>query len=339
MNQSKLPRVPVAVALVTNENQEILWVFNDKWGEFALPMKRFFPGQDGIDESPAAALRAAAEALGVPVRLVENRSTQHAFEAFSQRQLTTKYYAYNLFRVEPHPDFAGRLAIRQPHLWLTPHLALSGEYEPLSRSSRGIVFHTLEDFGLPARLQHTSVLIVRRQSPERGIQFLLRWNPDWGYALPAKRRDAMNPALSGAERVAREELGLEPGKDVILAAAQVVEVKTHGVSRTEGPPAYGAFTDYVHALFDAEILHQDHLHSAEPLVWATVDEIHLGSTAATDPAGRTPPGRAGKISLTVADLLETLEYIEEHLSPEAKKDIDEWTTKLLRRQQMKDEET
>ena len=145
-----------------------------------------------------------------------------------------------------------------------------------------------------------------------------------GLRLAGEAARRQRPRAGGAERVAREELGLDPGSDVILAAAQVAEVQAHGISRTEDAPAYGAITDYVHALFDAQVLHHDQLRSMQPLVWATAEEIHGGWTAATDPAGRTPPARAGKISLTTAHLLETLGAIEEQLSPEEEEDVRRW---------------
>lgn len=325
-------RVPVAVALIINENSQVLWVLNARSGEFALPMRAFDPESDGPGAARAAALRAGAQALGVPVRLVEGRSTHHEFPPSSTRRLLARHHAYDLFRVEPHPDFAGRTSIRRPHLWLNAHLSLAAEYEPLSVASKRIVFHMLDDFHIPVRLQHTSVLIVRRQCPERGPQFLLRWDPDWGYALPARRRDATEPTASGAERVAREELGLEPGRDVILAAAPVAEVRSHVVSGTEGSPAYGAITDYVHAPFDAEVLHHDRLRSAQPLIWATADEIHAGLTTAAHAAGRSPRGKAGKVSTTVAELLEALDDIDEDLSADARRDLEDYIRRLESRQ-------
>ena len=52
------------------------------------------------------------------------------------RQLTDKVYDYHIFHVEPHPDFVSRLQVRAPHLWLSPHLSLAGDYEPLAEPSR-----------------------------------------------------------------------------------------------------------------------------------------------------------------------------------------------------------
>src|SRR5262249_36490875 len=152
-------------------------------------------------------------------------------------------YTYNVFRAEPHPHFAGKLHVRPPHLWLPAYVALSGIYQPLGAPSTGIIARLVQAGRIqPERRQPTSTLIVRPpDGPAR--TFLLRWNADWGYALPAKRREASDPGAGAAERVAREELGLEPGTDVLLQPARVPLFKTHGVSKTQGPPAHGAATE------------------------------------------------------------------------------------------------
>jgi hypothetical protein len=230
MSERDQPRVETAVALVTNRNKHVLLVLNELWGAFSLPMTRRRRGKLENEPMPRAAVRAAAEALGVPVRPVEGQRHRLAAQLQSGRQLMVKNYSYDIYHVEPHPDFADQLQIRRPHLWLSPHRVLSGEYEPISESARVIVRAVLEDFEIPARSQHTSVLVVQRKHSERGLQFLLRQNPDWGYALPAKRwqpPESANPAdlpalaQAAAERVARDELGLEPAKDVILTKARL----------------------------------------------------------------------------------------------------------------------
>src|SRR5207248_788949 len=134
---------------------------------FGPPMTKRRRGK--LDNEPMlrAAIRAAVEALGVPVRLVEGEHRRLSAQLQSGRQLVIKNYVYDIYHVEPHPDFADRLHIRQPHLWLSPHLVLSGVYEPISESARVIVRSLLKDFEIPARIQHTSVLIIRRTHPER----------------------------------------------------------------------------------------------------------------------------------------------------------------------------
>jgi hypothetical protein len=227
----------------------------------------------------------------------------------------------------------GWAQIRQPHLWLSPHLVLSGVYEPISESARFILRGALADFGIPARLQHTSVLIVRRDDPARGRQFLVRWNPNWGYALPAKRwdppesvkaEDRATAALAGAERVAREELGLEPGPDVTLTPAASSEYATHSVSVNEEAPAFGEVTDYQHSLFDAELRHPEKLRSQRPLAWITEDEINQGWTAATQGEPGAPAGPSARVSRATYEILKHLDLIDEAIDPETDRIAESW---------------
>jgi len=290
MTESERMHVEVAVALVTDQNQHVLLTLSENWGAFTLPMTRRHRSAQGNEQPSRAALRAAVEVLGVPVRLVEEGPKRLLGRILSERQRVDKIYTYNVYHVEPHPDFAERLHIRQPHLWLSPHLILSGAYQPISESVRFVMRGVLNDFGIPTRIQHTSVLIIQRQSPERGRQFLVRWNPDWGYTLPAKRWDApdsakpedqLAEALAGAARAARQELELEPVTDVIITGAQSPEYTTHGVSATKDAPAFGSATDYVHSLFDTKLCHPEKLRSDQPLAWVTEEEVHYGWTAAS----------------------------------------------------------
>ena len=226
--------------------------------------------------------------------MVDQESQRRQTLLRSGRQLVDKLYNYHVFHVEPHPDFAASLQIRQPHLWLSPHLILSGAYEPISESARFILRGVLEDFGVPARVQHTSVLIIHRDDPERGRQFLVRWGPSWGYILPTMRwepPESTDPAVlasvarAGAERVAREELGLEPVTDVVLAPARTAELTTHGVkSLTKGTPAFGLATRYIHSLFAATLRDGEKLRSDKPMAWVTPAEIHGLQTAGSQTA-------------------------------------------------------
>jgi ADP-ribose pyrophosphatase YjhB (NUDIX family) len=335
MSDSERVHVDVVVALVTDPTQRVLLTLNENWGSFTLPMTRRRRGRQ-INEPPTrAALRAAAEAVGVPIRLVEESRSPRSLPARleSSRQLVDKIYTYSVFHIEPHPDFADRLQIRQPHLWLSPHLVLSGIYEPISESARFILRGILADFGIPARVQHTSVLIFRRDDPQRGRQFLVRWGPSWGYALPAKRweppaaqkpEDHAAAAMAAAERAAREELGLEPGTDVTLAPAQVPEVTNHGVSRTEGAPAFGEATDYVHSLFDTKLHHPAKLHSHSPLAWITEEEVQYGWTAASQGEPGAPSDHPGRVSLTTYEILLNLGLVTETLDPEIEAMARKW---------------
>jgi len=330
MSDSERAHVDVAVALVTDENQRVLVTLNENWGMFTLPMTRRRRGSQSPEPRTRAVLRAAVEALGVPVRLVEEGPQRVLGRLQSGRQLVDKIYTYNVFHVEPHPDFAGRLQIRQPHLWLSPHLILSGAYEPISESARFILRSVLNEFEIPVRVQHTSALVFQRDDPERGRQFLLRWNRDWGHALPTKRweppastqpADRASAALAGAERVAREELGLDPATDVTLSPARAPEITTHGVSATKGSPAFGTATQYIHSLFDARLRHPDKLHSDKPLAWVTQEEIHQFCTTGSHPAPDSRPVCSGQISRTVYDILRELGEIAEIDPPEVLEEV------------------
>jgi hypothetical protein len=318
MAESELTHVEVVAILVVDRDGRVFLVFDDDWGTFGLPTTRRRQGRQGKERAPRAALRAAAAALGVPVRLVEEGPSQHTDRIESARQLVDKMYHYDLFRVEPHPDFAGRLQIRRPHLWLSPHLVRSGVYEPISETARLLIGRAIKGLEIPARIQRTSVLVLQRENPERGRQFLVRWDPDWGYALQSKRwapagsaEPVADAALAAAERVAREELGLGPGEDVKLAPAQRPECTTHGLSASKRAPAFGAATDYIHRLFDAQLRHPDKLRSNRPLAWVTEHEVHHLGTAASDGEPGAPAGHPSEISMTTYEILLHLGLIAE----------------------------
>jgi hypothetical protein len=326
MTESGRIHVNVSVAIVTDPNKQVLLPFNDNWGMFTLPMARRRQGHQVKEPATRAAIRAAAEVLAVPVRIVERDQGPKRVLARleSGRELKDKVYTYEVYHVEPHPDFAGGLPIRQPHLWLSPHLVLSGAYDPISESARFILRTVLSDFEIPARIQHTSVLIIERHHPERGLQFLMRRNPDWGFALPAKRwqppesaRPEERPALAlaAAERVAREELGLVAATDVTLTPAKLPEFTTHGISETKKIPAF-AETEYVHSLFDAALHHPEKLQSDRALAWVTPAEIHERWTAASHGEQRAPQGDSGRISRTAYEILVNAGLIPEEDDPE-----------------------
>jgi hypothetical protein len=327
MADSERIHVDVAVALITDLNHHVLLILNKEWGSFTLPMTERRRDLDVNEPPTRAALRAAVEALGVPVRVVEvHRGPKPMLGRLSSgRQLADKFYAYSVFHIEPHPDFADQLAIRRPHLWLSPHRVLSGMYQPISESARYILRGVLEEFAIPTRVQHTSVLIIRRNDPERGLQFLVRWGPNWGYALPAKRwespdsarpEDRAAAAVAGAERVAREELGLEPGADITVSPARTGELTTHGLSPTEGAPAFGEATEYIHSPFDTSLLHPEKLQSKRPLAWITEDEIRQGWTEGLQGEAGAPTDHAARVSRTTYEILLHLGLINEAGDPE-----------------------
>jgi hypothetical protein len=217
MGENENTRVDMVVALVMNAERQCLWIWNEAWGAFALPMTKRRSGA-GLDELPArAAARAGAEALGVPVRVGAHWAAIPAPKV-SGRDLALRTYAYEVFRVASHPKYADASQVRPPHLWLTTDEAFSGEFQPLASASLEVLAAVIEQGRFPARTQHTSVLILRRDDRE-GPRFHLRWNERWGYALPSGRRAPQDDPLATAERVAREELGLNPGRDVTLTRA------------------------------------------------------------------------------------------------------------------------
>ena len=164
--------VEVVVSLVTNPSRRILLTFNERWGAFTLPMTRRRRGRQGNEPLTRAAFRAAGEALGVPVRLVQEDSRRLAGRLQSGRQLVDKQYRYDVFHVEPHPDFDDRLQIRAAACVAFAAFGLWRELTSrfLNRP-RTIVRGTLKDFGIPARVQHASVVIIERDDPGRGRQF------------------------------------------------------------------------------------------------------------------------------------------------------------------------
>ena len=216
------PDIDVAVTIIQDEEGQILWIWNEEWGCFALPMSQVRGGPD-IDESPHhAAARAAARALGVPVQvepLWDVPSTGHAppnepapIEAqarpvwgkvklsamwVSGRDYKVKHYNYCLFQAKPHPHFADAVRPQQPCLWLSAHGALSGLYEPLSHSVLGILRTVVEKKLIRGRKQETCQLVIcRGKGKDRRV--LLRFNSNWGYALPAKRKGPKDDALAVA---------------------------------------------------------------------------------------------------------------------------------------------
>jgi hypothetical protein len=115
----------------------------------------------------------------------------------SRRDLALRTYAYEVFRVAAHPIFAAASPVRTPHLGLTTDEAFSGESHPLASSSLEVLAAVNEQGRLPARTQHTGVLILRRTDPD-GPRFRLRCDERWGYALPGGRRSPEDKPLATA---------------------------------------------------------------------------------------------------------------------------------------------
>src|SRR5262249_6333263 len=101
---------------------------------------------------------------------------------YSGRRGAVQKYAYQVFGVEPHPDFAGRERPRAPHLWLTAAQALAKDYDPLSESSRDILDRVLlvipPGHG-PLRRSRAALAVVCRPGPGGRPLWLAQWNDGW----------------------------------------------------------------------------------------------------------------------------------------------------------------
>ncbi len=263
--------IPVSIALVRKPTGELLWVWDGEWDCFALPMSKLKKGDHVVELPEHAALRAAGRALGVPVRI--GQAVHLDPELFvSGRDLASRHYRYDVYRAEPHPDFATRVDIRVPHLWLAPHTALRSEpnsYDPLSPSCRWVVATLAGKGYLPGRSQYTAVLVLHRDHNGRR-QFLLRREPGWGYALPTKRRAPDESYLAASHRVARDELGVDPGELGLSAGHETVTAQDE--SRSEH-----VVTFYCHGVFEGSVPAGTKFDSAAPLVWVDATAIAAGS--------------------------------------------------------------
>jgi hypothetical protein len=138
--------IQVAVAVVRDAEGRLLWTFNRKWGLFCLPMTRCRQGQHAVEPPEQAAARAAAEALGAPVRIGRALAVLD-HHGLSRRDFTRKEYTYAVYEAAWHPRYADRLELARPFLWLSPQEALSLEYQPLSAACLDIVTWLVEQEG------------------------------------------------------------------------------------------------------------------------------------------------------------------------------------------------
>jgi hypothetical protein len=152
MSELEFEKRDIAVALILDEQERMLWTWNGPWSAFALPMTRRRVGAGIVEPADQAAARAGAEALGVPVQVGQHWKTIPDLKV-SGRDFQVRQYTYDLHRVEPHPDFANALDIRRPHLWLSADQARSGAYRPLSQSCLDILTILAETGRLPRRIR------------------------------------------------------------------------------------------------------------------------------------------------------------------------------------------
>jgi hypothetical protein len=144
----QIREVFISVAIITDAHHRLLWTWNDRWGCFCLPMtkQRRFPG---ASEAPhVAAVRAAAEALGVPAEVGDPFQPGPSLE-ISQATGEPKTYHHAVFPARPHPAMVKQIRLPRGHLWLTPHDSLRGGFAPLSENSLAIVSALVDKEGLP----------------------------------------------------------------------------------------------------------------------------------------------------------------------------------------------
>jgi hypothetical protein len=300
MSETTVPKTDVVLAMITDPELRLLWTWNEKWATFALPMTKLRKGQGTTEEAEHAAARAGAEALGVPVKVGINWCSIPELKV-SERDYATRMYAYDVFRVEAEPRFAAQARLAEPHMWLSIGDALSGRYQPLSQSSVNICQELVKQGRLPGRSQHTSTLVISRD--DGGTRrYLLRWDDDWGFALPSKSREPKQDAREVAHRVALEELNLTPGHDIKIDRSPIESYTTHGTSASRGIPTF-----YLHALFEGTLLAEAEPKSDRPLAWASMFEVYRGKVDQHfdfRPAGLASPG---EISWTAIEILAMLE--------------------------------
>ncbi len=316
MNENAgFPDAEVAVAVVMDQSKQILWTWNDNWCAFTLPMTKIRSGQGIVEPARYAAIRAAAEALGVPAEVGQLWATL-PMTRVSDRDWSVKHYTYHVFPAEAHADFAARICIRQPHIWLPAHAATSGLFRPLSHSAKDILRELIKRGRIEGRKQGTCVLIVERR--ENGMnKFLLRWNPAWGFALPTKRKPltdnpSVNDSSAVVQRILSDELGLKADAGVACQPASIPIVLTFSISRDKSAPGFGAATDYTNWIFEAKIPDTAKLDSAEPLAWVSEEEIRAGVISPQSAVAGSKDAASRKISPMVFQVLSAMDKISWH---------------------------
>lgn len=135
--------VTVVVALVTNPDGKLLLSWNPMWGGFSLPMTKVADGPPA-ETVARAAVRAAAEVVGRPVRVANGHKPRNTRDLLlSARDKEVKNYVYTVVRVEVHPDFVGHAG---SGFWAAPEGLASGEYQPATDSVPPVVAE-LRDWG------------------------------------------------------------------------------------------------------------------------------------------------------------------------------------------------
>lgn len=128
----------IAVALVKFDQGKVAISWNDKWQAFVLPMTKLDAGPPA-ESAEQAAVRAAAEVLQLPVRVVPGQAGKEMRKLqLSSRDGELKDYHFTIVPVEIHPDFQSAVTHR-PVLMPTVEKLQSGAYQPVSPSVKPIL--------------------------------------------------------------------------------------------------------------------------------------------------------------------------------------------------------
>ena len=321
MSASSISEAPVAVAVVTNEHEQVLLVWNDHWRGFSFPMTKIRPGSPWRETPTTSAIRAGAEALGVPVQASTRFAPAELRNWYlSGRSGKANPYRFDLIPIEPHPHFANRLHIRQPHFFASPYALMeAGIYQPLASVVAPLAERIVSSFGIPERLAPTTTLVITRTGAT-GREFLLRWNPNWGaYSFPGASRDlaAARPGIELARELAKADLGPAAASACSFAIVPK-EIEFSGMpSGSRKQPIRGVPTQYRHLIARAEWSAGFSLNSEHPLHWATSAEVHQGHTGGVPQVPGSAQGEAGPISRTVFRIAQALDLLDDGGDDEA----------------------
>lgn len=131
--------VQIAVALLKLGNDNVALTWNDKWGAFVLPMTKIDNGKPA-ETAEHAALRAAAEVLQLPVRVIAGQAAKAMRTLqLSDRDGEIKDYHFHVVPVEIHPDFAAISITHRPVIFATVDQLQSEAIQPISPSVKPII--------------------------------------------------------------------------------------------------------------------------------------------------------------------------------------------------------
>jgi hypothetical protein len=129
----------IAVALIKMGRDKVALTWNDKWGAFVFPMTKIAAGP-AAESAEDAALRAAAEVLQLPVRVVAGQTSRKMRTLqLSDSDGQIKDYHFTVVHIEVHPDFAAASISDRPVIFAPIDQLQAGEYQPISPSVKPIL--------------------------------------------------------------------------------------------------------------------------------------------------------------------------------------------------------